>query len=231
VVIDGSTDRTGEIARSRAADHVQVLDFPTQLGKGGAVVAGIAAARYDTVGYLDADSPITQEDIRRLVTAIPTTDAAIGSRRLKESVATGEIPMARKVFRVWFNVLTRGVLHLPYRDTQCGAKFFRTAAIKPVLSRIKLRGWAFDAAMLYELREAGGTVREIPVTWNYDSDSKLPLAEQVPVMFLSIFFIRLVNLKIVGRLPERLTWWFASNFMKRTATSTQILEAALVTEL
>lgn len=227
VVIDGVGDRTGEIARSFAADHVEVLEFPTQLGKGGAVVAGVAAAQYDIVGYLDADSPITREDIHQLVSSIPSADATIGSRRLRESKVTGKVPLSRRVFRVLFNALTRSVLGLPFRDTQCGAKFFRAAAIRPILPRIKLRGWAFDAAILYAIRKSGGTIREIPVTWNYDDDSKLPLAEQVPVMFLSVFFIRIVNLSIIDRLPERLKWWFASNFMRRTVMSNQIIQAAL----
>jgi glycosyltransferase involved in cell wall biosynthesis len=215
VVIDGVTDRTAEVSRSYASQNVRVLQFDHRLGKGGALTVGLLDAKYSIVGYLDADSPISSEDIQKLINAIGSTDVAIASRRLRTSVATGGIPLSRRLFRVSFNALTRGVLGLPLTDTQCGAKFFRADALQHVLPLTMLRGWAFDAAILFQLRTAGYRIQEIPVTWGHSSESKLPLAEQVPVMFLSVFFIRLVNIHFVNRLPKKWTWWFARTFMKR----------------
>ena len=52
VVDDGSADRTGEVARAAGAE---VLTLPSNVGKGGAVVAGARAVASDVVVLLDAD--------------------------------------------------------------------------------------------------------------------------------------------------------------------------------
>ncbi len=170
---------------------------------------------------MDADSPISNDDIRTLIQATDYVDAAIGSRRHPDSVGTGHRPLSRRVFRVCFNALTRSVLGLPVADTQCGAKFFRKERLDQILPDVRLHGWAFDAAILFNLRRAGGTIREFPVAWNHDPGSKLPLAEQVPIMLLSVFFIRVLSFRIVRRIPLRWTWWFARTFMKRSPVASQ----------
>ena len=168
VVVDGVKDRTAEIARSMASQGVRVIEVTQRLYKGGAVITGLLQARYSKVGYLDADSPISNDDIRTLIQATDYVDAAIGSRRHPDSVGTGHRPLSRRVFRVCFNALTRSVLGLPVADTQCGAKFFRKERLDQILPDVRLHGWAFDAAILFNLRRAGGTIREFPVAWNHD---------------------------------------------------------------
>jgi dolichol-phosphate mannosyltransferase len=228
VVCDGVTDRTAEIARGYGHRGVRVHEFPTRLGKGGAVVAGMAMAKYDTVGYLDADSPVTGDDIRRLVDSIATVDAAIGSRRLKGSVFMSNVPFGRRIFRVGFNVMTRSVLGLRVHDTQCGAKFFRRSSLVQVLPRVRLRGWAFDAAILFELNRDQRSIEEVPVTWNYDNDSKLPLAQQVPLMLLSIASIRFLSLlRVAQKVSPRWTWWFMRTFLERTPEKARLIEGAI----
>ncbi len=221
VVVDGVKDRTAEIARGMTSQGVRVIEVAQRLYKGGAVITGLLQARYSKVGYLDADSPISNEDIRTLIQGTDHVDAAIGSRRHPDSVGTGHRPLSRRVFRVCFNALTRSVLGLPLTDTQCGAKFFRKDRLDQVLPNVRLHGWAFDAAILFNLRRSGGTIREFPVAWNHDPGSKLPLAEQVPVMLLSVFFIRVLSFRVVRRIPQRWTWWFARTFMKRSPVPSQ----------
>jgi len=218
VVVDGVQDRTPEIARSMGAEGVRVIEIPQRLYKGGAVLAGLRQARFAKVGYLDADSPVSSEDIRRLIMATDEVDAAIGSRRLPNSVGSGHRPLSRRVFRIGFNSLTRSVLGLRLADTQCGAKFFRKERLDQILPEVRLHGWAFDAAILFNLQQAGGRIQEFPVAWNHDAGSKLPLAEQVPVMFMSVFFIRILSFRAVRHIPQRWTWWFARTFMKRSTT-------------
>jgi dolichol-phosphate mannosyltransferase len=228
VIADGVSDRTAPLARTYEKRGVTVHEFPMRLGKGGAVIAGLAMTKYDTVGYLDADSPVTAEDIRRLIEAIGPADAAIGSRRLRGSTFVRNVPFARRIFRVGFNVMSRSVLGLRIHDTQCGAKFFRRSALIPVLPRIRLRGWAFDAAILFELNRDGRVLQEIPVTWNYNDESKLPLVEQVPLMLLSVFSIRFLSLlKLTERAFPKSTWWFAKTFLERTPEKARVIDGAI----
>ncbi len=52
VVSDGSTDDTADVARSLG---VRVIEIPRNVGKGGALKAGIDAARSDVLAFIDAD--------------------------------------------------------------------------------------------------------------------------------------------------------------------------------
>src|SRR2546428_11683109 len=66
VVSGGSTDQTPRLAADSGADRVLTLD--ENLGKGGAVLAGVEAARGDVVLLLDADlCGLTPEHLTRLL--------------------------------------------------------------------------------------------------------------------------------------------------------------------
>jgi glycosyltransferase involved in cell wall biosynthesis len=83
VIDDGSTDRTGEIAREAGA---MVLRHPFNLGIGGAVQSGFVFALergYDYAVQIDADGQHCPEEIPKLLSAMrddPTLDMVCGSR-------------------------------------------------------------------------------------------------------------------------------------------------------
>ncbi len=53
VVCDGSTDRTAEV--SRQFSKVDVVELPFNVGKGGAMAAGVRATQADVICFVDAD--------------------------------------------------------------------------------------------------------------------------------------------------------------------------------
>lgn len=78
VVNDGSTDRTGEVARSFG---VRVVDLPANQGKGAALKAGAAITRAEVLLFLDADLiGLRPRHVRALVAPILSgeTDATVG---------------------------------------------------------------------------------------------------------------------------------------------------------
>lgn len=82
VVNDGSTDRTGRVARRGTT---MVLDLPLNLGVGGAMRAGYRFAEregYDVTVQVDADGQHNPLDVRRLVDELTAQDAdvMIGAR-------------------------------------------------------------------------------------------------------------------------------------------------------
>jgi glycosyltransferase involved in cell wall biosynthesis len=83
VVDDGSTDKTGDIARGAGA---MVLRHPFNLGIGGAVQSGFVFARerrYDYMVQVDADGQHCPDQIGKLMMAMradPTLDMVCGSR-------------------------------------------------------------------------------------------------------------------------------------------------------
>ncbi|MGA8536245.1 MAG: glycosyltransferase [Thermoplasmata archaeon] len=204
VVVDGVQDHTADVAAEFKDKHVRMLRFPKKLGKGGAILAGVQAARYENVGYLDADGPIPPEDMFALVERLSDFDCAVASRRVPGGrILTPEPAFRRLVSGVWGS-LVRSILFLPVRDTQCGAKFFRRSALLPVLRAIAVTNWAFDVSLLYHLRESGRTIVEQPVSWSHDPRSRLVVARAMPIMFVALVGLRLMNLRLARHIPP--TW-------------------------
>lgn len=208
VVTDGCKDRTAEVARSYSSRGVRVLEFPTKLGKGGAVLAGLRDARYEYVGYLDADGPIAPTEMARMVEALEQWDCVVASRWIQGSKVLKHEPLFnRLVGRIW-NVLVRSILLIPIRDTQCGAKFVRRSVLMPTLKAVSLTNRAFEIDLLYHLRKRGHGVKELPVTWQHDPDSRMPVGRAIPVMFLALLGVRIMNLPIGKRVPKKCVDWF-----------------------
>jgi dolichol-phosphate mannosyltransferase len=204
VVVDGATDRTIEVAQAYAPRGVRVLNFDTKLGKGGAVIEGLRAARFDYVGFLDADAPITPVNLAYLLSGLTDSEGAIASRWVAQSVRGGRQSLSRRLFSRLWNIMTRSVLQLELADTQCGAKFFRRDAVLQILNKVTLTNWAFDASLLFHFSRAGFRIREVPVNWTDDPRSKMQLERVIPAMFLSLVGIRLMSLR---RLSSRTQAW------------------------
>ncbi len=208
VVADGVTDKTIEVAAHYSKRGVRVLRFGTKLGKGGAIIEGFKNARYDLVGFLDADAPVTPQDLSRMLSLLSIADGAIASRWVNGSSGESTEPLSRRFFsRIW-NLMVRGILGLSVYDSQCGAKFFRREAVLKILPEVTLTNWAFDVSLLFHLERAGLTIEEVPVNWNVDFDTKMQLEKAVPAMFLSLIGIRLMSVPAMSRISTPWARWF-----------------------
>jgi dolichol-phosphate mannosyltransferase len=212
VVVDGVEDRTSEVAGAFADRNVRVLNFPTKLGKGGAVIAGLREARFEFIGYLDADGPISPEEMYGLVGHLKDVDCVIASRWVRGASGVEAEPAFNRVAGRLWNLLTRALLFLPLSDTQCGAKFFKRSVVRPLLHTVTLTNRAFDVDFLYHVHRAGGRMREIPVSWAHDPDTRMPLGLAIPVMFVSLIGVRVMNTSMGRRVPKRMVEWFNDEF-------------------
>jgi dolichol-phosphate mannosyltransferase len=214
VVSDGAMDRTAEVARSFSSRGVRVLEFPQKLGKGGAILEGLRSARFDYVGYVDADGPIPPSQIYGMVDVLKEVDCVIASRWMRGSVVLRPEPILKQFAgRVW-NFLVRVLLLLPLQDTQCGAKFFKRSVVQPLLRTVTVTNWAFDVGLLYHVREAGASVKEVPVTWSHDPDSRMSVGRAIPIMLVSLLAVRMMNssTSITSRVPPRWVAWFQDRY-------------------
>lgn len=213
VVVDGVRDRTADVAARYASRHVRALLFPNKLGKGGAVLAGIKVSQYEYVGYLDADGPISPQEMYGLVGYLDgDVDCVVASRWIRGATGVAEEPLFNRFAgRVW-NVLTRSLLFLPLRDTQAGAKFFKGPVVRSLLRSVTLTNRAFDVDLLYHVRKEGRRVKEVPVEWKHDPATRMPIGRAIPVMFVSLVGVRLANSPVGKRVPRKLVSWFISEF-------------------
>jgi len=200
VVTDGSTDHTKSVVEAAAHRGVRLLEFPQRLGKGAAIFEGLDAAHFDRLGFADADGPVSPQDVLRVVGALDDSDCAIASRRVGGATLRVPRPLMRDALsRVW-NLLVRGVLFLPYHDTQCGVKFLRRSAYYQIRERAKgFRDWAFDVGLLVLLERSERSIIEVPVSWSEVEGSKFNVIRDAPRMLQSLIGIRLMQVEF----PER----------------------------
>ena len=61
------------------------------------------------------------------------------------------------------------------RDTQCGFKFFHRDAALRLFAAQRIDGYMFDVEILALAERFGYGVREVPIRWRDDADSRLEL--------------------------------------------------------
>lgn len=212
VVIDGVRDRTAVVAGKYVDRNVRILRFPTKLGKGGAVFAGIRVSRYEYVGYLDADGPISPEEMYDLVFYLRDVDCVVASRWMRGASGVRTEPLFNRVAGRGWNFLSRSLLFLPLRDTQAGAKFFKGPLVRSLLRSVTLTNRAFDVDLLYHVRKEGKRVKEVPVKWQHDPATRMPIGRAIPIMFVSLVGVRVMNSPVGRRVPSKLVAWFLDEF-------------------
>lgn len=177
VVADGN-DATAEEARRATANDgtVVVIESRARRGKGHAIRRGAAVARYARIGYADADgkTPITEYDaVARWLDAGDVV--VIGTRHAPGARIEREQRWYRRLGSRGFRALVHGLGLSDLSDTQCGFKFFRADVARALFAHSRIDGYMFDVEILALARRAGHRIREVPVRWRDDGDSRLEL--------------------------------------------------------
>jgi glycosyltransferase involved in cell wall biosynthesis len=191
VVENGSSDRTLQIAGEFAQrhDNLRVLQEHAR-GKGLAVRRGMLEARGRYRFICDADLSMPIEELAKfLPPALTDFDLAIGSRE-----APGSVRYNEPGYRHWGGRAINGVIQLlilpGLHDTQCGFKCFTDEAAQSLFGLQTLPGWSFDIELLYLARRRKCRIREIPIHWYFDPETKLSAVRDALRMIRDILVIR-----------------------------------------
>jgi dolichyl-phosphate beta-glucosyltransferase len=178
VSADGD-DGTRELVAERAARdaRINVIGSQTRGGKGRGIRNGVALARGQIVGFVDADYKTPIEELEKLLPWLDRGyDLVIGSRGMAESRIEVPQPLYRRLGSRAFGIamhLTIGLWNI--RDTQCGFKFFRGDVARDLFSRQQIDGYMFDVEILHMAECSGYAIKEVGVRWHDDGDSRLDL--------------------------------------------------------
>jgi glycosyltransferase involved in cell wall biosynthesis len=176
IVDDGSTDNTAEIVQRWMQSHprLHLIKNPGNRGKGYSVRNGLLQAAGEIVMFTDADLSAPMEEAERLLAAIHDgADVAIGSRWMDRTRQTIHQPLYRQFFGRCFNWITRTVMGLPFKDTQCGFKAFRRPVAQVIFRLQTIERWGFDPEILFIAQKLGYRIQEVPVTWGHDERSRI----------------------------------------------------------
>ncbi len=192
IVENGSQDRTYEIAQEIAVQHpaFRVLRDEGR-GKGLAVRRGMLEAHGQYRFMCDADFSMPITEINRfLPPALDGCDIAIASREAPGAIRYNE-PTYRHLGGRAVNLMIRLLVLPGLQDTQCGFKCFRRSVADDLFRVQTLTGWSFDIELLYVARRRGYRIKEIPIPWYFNPESKLNAIQDAIRMGGDILKIRL----------------------------------------
>jgi hypothetical protein len=90
-----------------------------------------------------------------------------------------------------YTKLTKKFLGLPFADMTCGLKGGNKKAMKTVFSKMRVNRWSFDPEMLFIAKKHGMRVKEYPVSWKNNAQSKVNVVLDAYRSFTEILQIRL----------------------------------------
>lgn len=187
VVNDGSTDGTEDLVKRFS--EVSLINLTVNSGKGAAVRTGLLAAKGDRILFLDADFSTSIEQLEFFRPYWDAYDIVIGSR----AVSGAKVAVAQNILKRTLGRLGNSFIQLillpGIQDTQCGFKLFKRS-ILPVAAELKRDDWSFDFELLFLASRQGLTIKEVPVVWVNNFDSKVTAWSYLTTL-MSVFSVRL----------------------------------------
>jgi dolichyl-phosphate beta-glucosyltransferase len=193
VVSDGSKDKTSEVINNlkQQIPNLKLIDNKENHGKGFVVRQGLLEAQGDFRLFTDADNSTSIDQIEKMWPEFEKGyDLVIGSRDIKGAVLNPPQPWIRQILLgEGFKFFRKFVIGLwAIQDTQCGFKCFTKKVCQDILPKCKIDRFAFDPEILILAKKSGYKIKEVPVYWTNDLDSKVK-ANSVIKMAMDLFKI------------------------------------------
>ena len=177
---NASTDGTLAVAQELAQEHADVasLHIP-QKGRGRALRAAWLGSPAEIVSYMDVDLSTDLAAFPPLIEAIASEgyDVVYGSRLSRASDIRRSL--RRETLSRGYNVMIKVLFFTRFADAQCGFKAVSRRAVQELVPRIENNEWFFDTELLILAEKAGYRVKEIPVRWLEDPDTRVHIAKTV----------------------------------------------------
>jgi dolichyl-phosphate beta-glucosyltransferase len=187
---DGTRERVRELASQNPA--IMVIGENARRGKGRGIREGVALASGTIVGFADADNKVPIEEYSKVQPWLAEGfEVVIGSRGLPGSRIDRPQPFHRRIGSAGFGIFMHLIVGLPdIVDTQCGFKFFRGDVARDLFRRQQVDGYMYDVEILALARRLGYRIKEVPIRWRDDADSRLNLFRGNVRNAVDIFKIR-----------------------------------------
>lgn len=206
VADDGSKDATVRIVQGyiNLLGNLRLIVNPENHGKGFVVRQGMLEARGKYRLFTDADNATPIEEVEKLLpylkeapkwkphtdqAGLGSYDIAIGSIGLRESDVEQRESLLRVIAGKMGNWLIQLLVLWGIHDTQRGFKLFSAEAAQDVFKRLFLNRWSFDIEALAVARRLGYGIKEVPIRWFHDPQSRVTARAYLNVL-LELFKIK-----------------------------------------
>ena len=176
---NASIDKTWEVAQELAQRYPDVAAIHIdQKGRGRALRHSWLQSSADIVSYMDVDLSTDLKAFPPLIQAIEDGyDIAIGSRFLRGSRVKRSFK--REFTSRSYNLIIKAMFWTKFSDAQCGFKALSRKAARELLPLTKDNEWFFDTELLILAEKKGSRIKEIPVVWVEDPDSRVHIIKTV----------------------------------------------------
>jgi len=157
VVNDGSTDRTPEIAREC---RVQVIDLPTNMGKGEAINRGVRGVEADIFVFLDADLGDTAREATRILMPVLNGEADLCIAKFPPPKKKGGIGMVKRLAS--WGIAREG---MNAQEPLSGQRAMTSQVLQDVLPFHS--GFGIEVGMTIRALRKGYRVIEVPVEMSH----------------------------------------------------------------
>jgi glycosyltransferase involved in cell wall biosynthesis len=198
VVSDGSTDRTCEVVEGLKSQipNLKLICEKINKGKGYGVKIGMLNAKGKYRLFTDADNSTPISEIEKFWPEFEKgADVVIASRDIKGAILDPPQTLFRRFVGEVFKYLRKIIVGLwEIEDTQCGFKCFKEEVAEKIFPKCKIERFAFDPEVLLIAKKMGFKIKEVPVYWKNDLQSKVKFKSMVK-MLIDLFKIRINLLK------------------------------------
>lgn len=187
VVSDGSKDKTGDSVRNLMPQikNLKLIDNKENHGKGFVTRQGMLEAKGKFRVFADADNSTSINQVEKMWPFFEQGyDVLVGSRSIKGAVLDPPQGFTRKLTGIAFRLLTDIFTGLwDIDDSQCGFKGFTEKAAKSIFPKCKIDRFSFDPEILVIAKKLKYKIKEFPITWKNDPESKVKFKSMAKMGF------------------------------------------------
>jgi glycosyltransferase involved in cell wall biosynthesis len=198
VADNASTDGTLDVAKSLAAQDPDGTGYVhlEQKGRGRALKRAWLESNADAMCYMDVDLSTDLAMITPLLRAIINDgyDIAYGSRMSRGSDI--ERSLKREINSRGYISLIKLLFWTKFADAQCGFKGISRTAARALLPHVRDGEWFFDTELMILAEKNGYRLKEIPVRWVEDTDSRVKFPQDIIKMGSNLVKLRARGTKL-----------------------------------
>ena len=171
---------------------MRTLRFARNHGKGHAVRHGMLAARGHYRFFTDADLPYDMRCFLKGYRILKSSsyDVVVGARDLPDSEDRAGLSRMRKLASFILSFLTKTIIKIPVKDSQCAFKGFSASSAQKIFSKAQIDGFAFDVEVFVLAKKLRLSIHKIPVTLINIRRSKVRLVRDSFWMCIDILKLR-----------------------------------------
>ena len=178
---NASIDDTPSVSRTLVDQFPGEVEYVRieRKGRGYALKQTWGNSSADVMSYMDVDLSTGLAAFPELIASIAVGGfgVATGSRLARDSRTTRSL--LRTALSVGYNTIIKAAFWTKFSDAQCGFKAISSEVARKVLPLIEDNNWFFDTELLILAEKMGYSVKDIPVEWVEDPDTRVKIGSTV----------------------------------------------------